>query len=214
MLAQAQVENALGQLAISQERVGFTELKADAPGTVTARGAEPGEVVQAGQMIVRIARQEGRDAVFDVPAQVLRSVPNNAEINVRLVEDPKVMAQGRVREVGEQADPVTRTFQVKIGLINPPPEMRLGSTVNGSTQLASVPAVALPASALTRQAVRSAVWVVDPATHLVSLRDVEIANFFPDTVIVTNGLENGDIVVTAGVQALHPGQKVRLLEST
>ncbi len=213
-VGQAQVENALGQLAIAQERVGFTELKADAPGTVTARGAEPGEVVQAGQMIVRVARQEGRDAVFDLPAQVLRSVPNNAEINVRLVEDPKVTAQGRVREVAEQADPVTRTFQVKVGLINPPPEMRLGSTVVGSTQLSAVLAIAVPASALTRQAGQPAVWVVDPASHLVSLRDVEIANFFPDTVIVTNGLENGDIVVTAGVQALHPGQKVRLLAST
>lgn len=214
-VAQAQVENALGQLGIAQERVGFTQLKADAPGTVTARGVEPGEVVQAGQMIVRVARQEGRDAVFDVPAQVLRSGPGGggAEIIVHLAEDPKVTAQGRVREVGEQADPVTRTFQVKVGLTNPPPAMRLGSTVNGSMQLSSVPAIAVPASALTRQGERPAVWVVDPSTHLVSLRDVEVASFFPDTVIISNGLENGDIVVTAGVQALHPGQKVRLLES-
>jgi len=212
-VAQAQVENALGQLGIAQERVGFAELKADAPGTVTARGVEPGEVVQAGQMIVRVARQEGRDAVFDVPAQTLRSVPGGAEIAVHLAEDPKVTAQGRVREVGEQADPVTRTFQVKVGLTNPPPAMRLGSTVNGSVQLSSVPAIAVPASALTRQGERPAVWVVDPSTNLVSLRDVEVASFFPDTVIISDGLENGDIVVTAGVQALHPGQKVRLLQS-
>jgi len=212
-VAQAQVENALGQLGIAQERVGFTQLKADAPGTVTARGVEPGEVVQAGQMIVRVARQEGRDAVFDVPAQILRSAPAGAQIAVHLAEDPKVTAQGRVREVGEQADPVTRTFQVKVGLTNPPPAMRLGSTVNGSAQLSSVPAIAVPASALTRQGERPAVWVVDPSTHLVSLRDVEVASFFPNTVIISNGLENGDIVVTAGVQALHPGQKVRLLES-
>jgi RND family efflux transporter MFP subunit len=67
--AQAQVDNTEAQMQIARDRVSWTTLEADAPGTVTARGAEPGEVVQAGQMIVRLARQGGRDAVFDVPAQ-------------------------------------------------------------------------------------------------------------------------------------------------
>src|SRR6516162_4582161 len=73
--AQSQVDNTEAQLEIARDRVNWTTLKADADGTVTARGAEPGEVVQAGQMIVRLARQGGRDAVFDVPAQLLRSAP-------------------------------------------------------------------------------------------------------------------------------------------
>ena len=112
----------------------FTELKADAPGVVTATGAKPHEVVQAGQMIVRLARQGGRDAVFDVPAQVLRSSPADALINVRLTDDREVKATGRVREVAPQADPVTRTFEVKVGLTDPPEAMRLGATVTGSMQ--------------------------------------------------------------------------------
>ena len=208
---QSQVDDAEARLKIAHDRVSYTELKADAAGSVTARGAEPGEVVQAGQMIVRVARQEGRDAVFDVPAQLLRSAPSDAEIAVHLTEDPAVTARGRVREVAEQADPVTRTFQVKVGLTDPPAAMRLGSTVNGSVQLDSAPVIAIPASALTQSNQQPAVWVVDPSSMMVSMRNVEVSRHDPGTVVISHGLETGDLVVTAGVQALHPGQKVRLL---
>ena len=212
--AQAQVDDAEAQLKIARDRLSYTELHADATGSVTARGAEPGEVVQAGQMIVRIARQDGRDAVFDVPAQLLRSGWGDAPIAVHLAEDPKVTAMGRVREVGEQADPVTRTFQVKVGLADPPPALRLGSTVNGSLQLETAPMITIPASALTQSNQRPAVWVVDPSSSVVSMRNVEVSRYDPGAVVVSHGLETGDIVVTAGVQALHPGQKVRLLGTT
>ncbi len=76
----SQVEAAQAQLRFAQDQVSFTELDADAEGVVTEVGAEPGEVVQAGQMIVRLARQDGRDAVFDVPAQVIRNAPADPEI--------------------------------------------------------------------------------------------------------------------------------------
>ena len=212
--AQAQVDDAEAQLKIARDRVSYTELKADAAGSVTARGAEPGEVVQAGQMIVRIARQDGRDAVFDVPAQLLRSAPSDAQITVHLAEDPTVTAVGRVREVAEQADPVTRTFQVKVGLTDPPPAMRLGSTVNGSVQFNSAPVITIPASALTQFNQQPAVWIVDPSKLTVSMRNIDVLRYDPGTVIISHGLDTGDIVVTAGVQALHPGQKVRLLAPT
>jgi len=212
--AQARVDDAEAQVKLASDRLSFTELKADAAGSVTARGAEPGEVVQAGQMIVRIARQNGRDAVFDVPAQLLRSAPTDAEISVHLSEDPTVTATGRVREVGEQADPVTRTFQVKVGLTDPPAAMRLGSTVTGSVQLNSAPVITIPASALTRVNQQPAVWIVDPSSLTVSMRNIDVLRYDPGTVVVSHGLDTGDIVVTAGVQALHPGQKVRLLAQT
>ena len=208
---EAKLASAKANLALTRDQLNYTELKADAAGTVTARGAEAGEVVQAGQMIVRIARQDGRDAVFDVPAQLLHSALADAEITVQLAQDPSVTAVGRVREVGEQADPVTRTFQVKVGLTDPPPTMRLGSTVNGSVQLNSAPVMTVPASALTRTNNQPAVWIVDPSKLTVSLRNIEVSRYDPGTVIVGQGLDSGDIVVTAGVQALHPDQKVRLL---
>jgi len=211
LTAQAQVTDGEVQVQIAEDRVGYTELKADAAGTVTARGAEPGEVVQAGQMIVRIARQDGRDAVFDVPAQVLRSASNDPEVTVTLTDSPDVKTTGRVREVAPQADPVTRTFEVKVGLTNPPEAMRLGSTVNGSITTETAAVIAIPASALTQTNNRPAVWIVDAANQTVSLRNVELLRHDPGTAIISGGLDDGDIVVTAGVQALHPGQKVRLL---
>lgn len=209
--AQAQVDAAEAQLQIAEQRVGWTVLTADAAGTVTARGAEPGEVVQAGQMIVQIARQGGRDAVFDVPSQIIRAAPADPRVTVRLNGDPSVTAEGRVREVSPQADPVTRTFQVRVGLSDPPAALLLGSIVSGTIQLDSAPVIPLPAAALTRRDSTAAVWIVDPVKQTVAMRTVEVARFDPGTVIIAHGLSTGDIVVTAGVQALHPGQKVRLV---
>ncbi len=208
---QSQVDNAKAQLHIAEDRVSYTELRAGVAGSITARTAEAGEVVQAGQMVFQVARQDGRDAVFDVPAQVIRSAPADPRITVSLTDDPAVTAQGRVRQVDPQADPITRTFRVRVSLIDPPPAMFLGATVRGRMQLEATPSISVPASALTRINDQPAVWLVDPKELTVSLHNVAVERFDPGTVVVSQGLEGGEIVVTAGVQALHPGQKVRLL---
>ena len=211
--AQAQVDAAEAQLKIAHDLVSFTELKADAPSVITATGPGVGEVVQAGQMIVRLAREDGRDAVFDVPAQLIRSAPSDPQITVSLADDPKVTARGRVREIAPQANPATRTFEVKVGLTDPPPAMRLGATVNGRMETEAFPVIEIPATALTRADRQPAVWIVDPSNYTVSLRNVDVLRYSPAKVAVSQGLDTGEIVVTAGVQALHPGQKVRLLGS-
>jgi len=212
--AQAQVDAARAQLKAARDLVGFTQLEADAPGVVTALGPRAGAVVQAGQMIATLARQDGRDAVFDVPQQVLRAASADSEVTVHLTSDPAVVAHGRVREVAPQADPVTRTFAVRVGLTDPPPTMLLGATVTGEIQTETAPVVDIPASALTRMNQQPAVWIVDPGAMTVSPRNVEVLRFDPGTVAVASGLSAGEIIVTAGVQALHPGQKVRLLGSS
>jgi RND family efflux transporter MFP subunit len=212
--AQSRADAAQAQLNIAQNRLSWTELFADTAGTVTARGAEAGEVVRAGQMVVEVAREDGRDAVFDVPAQIMDAAPADPQIEVMLSLNPAVQAHGRVREVAPRADPVTGTFEVKVGLIDPRAEMRLGSTVIGRMELGAAPGIGIPASALTRADGQPAVWVVDPATEKVGLRNVTVLRHDPGEVIVGQGLVRGDIVVTAGVQALRPGQQVRLLGLT
>jgi RND family efflux transporter MFP subunit len=212
--AQAQVDAAQAQLKAAHDLVSFTQLEADAPGVVTAVGPRAGAVVQAGQMIATLARREGRDAVFDVPQQLLRSAPPDPEVTVSLTSDASVVAHGRVREVSPQADPVTRTFEVRVGLADPPQAMLLGATVTGHMEMHATPTVDIPASALTRVNQKPAVWVVDPAKLTVSPRNIEVLRFDPGTVAVASGLDTGEIVVTAGVQALYPGQKVRLLGSS
>lgn len=210
--AAAQVDAAEAQLSAAEDLLGFTELRADQDGIVTTVGPSAGEVVTAGQMIVRVARQDGRDAVFDVPAQVIRQAPTDPDIMVSLTDDPNVRVRGHVREVSPQADPVTRTFKVKVALDSPPEAMRLGATVNGVMTLAQDAVIEIPASALTRSEQTPAVWVVDPASNTVALRPVEVKRFGEYLVAIADGLKSGDVVVTAGVQALHPGQQVRLLE--
>jgi RND family efflux transporter MFP subunit len=208
---QGQIDAAQAQLRTAQEQLSYTVLHADGPGVVTAKGAEPGEVVQAGKMIVEVARQGPRDAVFDVPEQLMRTGPRDPLVQIALTNDPTVRATGRVREVSPQADATTRTWQFKVGIIDPPEGMQLGSTVTGSIKLTAPPGVELPASALTEANGQPAVWVVDPQSHTVSLRNVDVSRYDPASVVISKGLENGEVVVTAGVQVLRPGQRVRLL---
>jgi membrane fusion protein, multidrug efflux system len=208
--AQAAVDDAKAQLDIAEDRVSYTELKATVAGTITARGAEAGEVVQAGQMVFQIARDSGWDAVFDVTAQVIRSAPADATIEIALTDDPSVVAKGHVRQVDPQADPITRTFKVRVSVNDPPAAMRLGATVTGRLDIGSGKGITVPASALTIDR-GPALWIVDPANLTVKLRPVEVLRFDPGSVVISSGLDVGELVVTAGVQALHPGQKVRLL---
>ena len=128
-------------------------------------------------MIVRLARKDGRDAVFDVPAQLIRSAPSDPKITVSLTDDPAVVAQGRIREVAPQANPMTRTFEVKVGLTDPPPAMRLGATVIGRLETKAVPIIEIPATALTESNQQPAVWIVDPSNQTVSMRNVDVLRF-------------------------------------
>lgn len=228
--AEAQILSLQGQVSLAQNRLGYTRLFSDVAGVVTARGPEPGEVVGAGRMVVQVAREGARDAVFDVPAQIKDAAPLNPKIvvspgkagpapgagpndlSVALAMDPAVSAFGRVREVSPRADPVTGTFAVRVRLIDPPPAMRLGSTVTGRMKLSSAPGIQVPATALVRADGKTAVWVVDKASGTVSLRNIVLGGADANNVQVASGLSAGDVVVTAGVQALRPGQKVRMLE--
>jgi len=207
---QAQADAARAQVRIAQEQLSYTVLFTDGPGAVTAVGAEPGEVVRAGGTIVQVARDGGRDAVFDVPEQLIRTGPRDRLVEIALTNDPQVKTTGRVREVAPQADAASRTYQVKVGITDPPEAMRLGATVTGRITLSAPPGVEIPASALTKTSEGPAVWVVDPQSQTVALRSVDVIRYDPATIVISKGLETGDRVVTAGAQTLRPAQKVQL----
>jgi membrane fusion protein, multidrug efflux system len=225
VISRAQYDDAQQQLAAAQSRVaaaeasartardnvGYTELRSDVAGVVTAKGAEPGEVVQAGQMVVQVAQKGGKDAVFNVPALLMRQTPKNPTVTVALSDDPHISVVGHVREVSPQADPTTGTYVVKVGLENPPETMRLGATVVGTASLSAEPVVRLPGTALIQMGGKPAVWVVDPAQQSVSARQVGVLRYEADAVVIGSGLRDGDRVVTAGSHALLPGQRVKLL---
>ena len=170
--AASQLESARSQVTLADNRLGYTRLSASVAGVVTATGAETGEVVGAGRMIVQVAREGARDAVFDVPARLKDSaLGSNPEITVALGSDPRVTATGRVREVAPRADAVTGTFRVRVGLVDPPAAMRLGSTVTGRMQLGEITGIEIPASAVFRSERQSSVWVVDRESGAVSVAE-------------------------------------------
>jgi RND family efflux transporter MFP subunit len=210
--AAAQVEAAQAKVRLAKDRLGYTVLHAKGAGVVIAKGAEPGEVVEAGHMVVEVALQGARDAVFDVSEEIIRTGPRDPAVQVALSDDPKVKGEGRVREVAPQADQATRTYRVKVGIVDPPEAMQLGATVTGRIKLPAPRGIEVPPSALAESTGGGpAVWVVDRQTDTVSLRPVDVARYDHLAIVISHGLEKGDVVVTAGVQMLRPGQKVRLL---
>lgn len=211
--AQAQLESAEARVRSARDRLKYMELRAEAGGTVIARGAEPGKVVRAGQMIVQLDPKGQKDAVFDIPVQMmqLRGLPSNPIVKIALVDNPNVKTTGKIREVPSRADAATKTFPVKIALDDSPEDMRIGATVTGSLTLSSPPVIEVPGTALTEADGKPAVWVVDPVKKTVALRNIELMRYEPTYVVVKDGLRDGEIVVTAGVHVLRPGQKVRLL---
>jgi RND family efflux transporter MFP subunit len=210
--AQSRVTAAEAAVRTARDNVGYTELRSNVAGVVTAKGAEPGEVVQAGQMVVQVAQKGGKDAVFNVPASLMRESPKNPTVAIALADDSTITTTGHVREVSPQADPATGTYLVKVGLDNPPDTMRLGATVVGSVTLSPEPLVSVPGTALIEVEGRPAVWIVDPATHTVVARAVTVLRYDAAAAVIGSGLRNGDRVVTAGTHALRPGQQVKLLQ--
>src|SRR5712675_383901 len=211
--AQAQVESTRARLQNTKDNLTYTDLKSDVEGAVTAKGAEPGEIVAAGRMILQVAKQGDRYAVFNVPSQLIRQSPKDPEVTVSLSDDPAIVTTGHVREVAPQADTATGTYVVKVGLDHPPDAMRLGATIIGQVKVQSEPVIQLPGTALTQSEGKPAVGVVDPEKKTVSLVPVTVGHYDTSSAVVSQGLKDGDLVVTAGVQALRPGQEVKLLEA-
>ena len=212
--AEAQLESAKAALSLAQDQLGYTQLKADFDGIVTAVAAEPGQVVSAGQMVVRLARPEQVDAVFNVAESAFkdRQETEKPAVIVRLLSSPTVVADGVVREVSPVADPTTRTYQVKVTLENPPAAMRFGASVLGRLKTTTAPVIVLPGSALFDKGGKPAVWVFDAASSTVKLTPVVVARYENDRVVISDGLKKGDVVVTAGVNRLRDDQKVRLAD--
>ena len=210
--AEAKLESARIALQMAKDQLGYTELRADFDGIVTATGAENGQLVNVGQMVVRVADPKALDAVFSIESVFANSPEGQIPpIAVALLSNPTVKVTGRVREISPVADAVTRTFQIKVALDNPPAEMRFGASVAGRLDRKAEPVVVLPGGALFDKGGEPAVWVVGKNAE-VSLKPVTVVRYEIDRVVIGKGLHKGDIVVTAGVNRLHDRQKVHFQE--
>ena len=211
--AQAEADAARAKQVQASENLGYTDLKADADGVISAIGADPGQVVSAGQMVVRLAQPGEREAVFNLAEAAFKNPNKNPIVEVKLVSNPDIKTEGRVRYLSPQADPTTRTFTVRVSLPDAPPQMRLGANVIGSVTLNEGSSITIPSSALFQKDGQPAVWLVDK-DGTVQLKPITVQRYQGDSVVVGDGLAQGDVVVTAGVQKLLPGQKVSLMEAS
>lgn len=209
--AQAQLDQAQAQASAQGNQAAYTNLVADVPGVVTAVEAEPGQVVAAGTPVVRIAQDGPRDVVFAVAEDKVALVKVGSAVQIKPWSAGAVV-KGVVREVAASADPVTRTFTVKVGM-DAGDALPLGTTVTVLPQAlarADVQAIKLPTSALRQDGGGTAVWVLDPSSMTVKLQPIQIGTADGNEVVVASGLQPGQQVVTAGVHVLNPGQKVSL----
>lgn len=212
--AEAQLDSARSQTRAAQNQMAYTELHADADGVVTAIGVESGQVVAAGQIVMKLARPEEKEIVFNVAENRLDELRSATGIAISLWAHPDVEYGGVVREIAPGADPVTRTYAVKVAVQNPPAAMRLGMTSTVTiVRRSDASMIALPLAALYQQGDQPAVWVFtgEADKGVVELRPVQVAAYVEHAVLIAGGLKSGEKVVTAGVHKLIPGQTVRLL---
>ena len=219
--ATAKRDAARAQAGVSGNQASYTALVADADGVVTAVNAEPGQVVNAGQSVVRVARLGEKDAVISVAENQLAAVKANPHAKIALWANPAKLYTGKVREIAASADTATRTYTVKVTLTDADDALRWGMSANvgfiGNDAEANGNAkrmIVLPMTALTqtddKSGAKPAVWVVG-ADSKVKLTPVEIGRFGEAGVTVLAGLTGGETVVTAGVHKLQSGQAVKPL---
>lgn len=210
--AEANVNKAKANLDKAEEQLGYSRLLAEFDGVVTTTSAEVGQVVSAGQSVVTVARPEERDAVIDVPEAGSSLLKPGAEFDVSLQLDPAIHTKAVVREIAPEADDATRTRRTKLTLINPPEALRLGAVIMASATTTSAPVIKVPSSSIRKEGAKTFVWIVDDKSGTVSPREVtlEATPASTGTVIVAQGINAGDRVVTAGVNQLKDGQAVRI----
>lgn len=208
--AAASLVRARTSLQRAQDQLSYTRLRADFAGVVTAIHLDAGQVVNPGQKVLTVARPEVREAVIAVPSLLADQLVAGETFDTLVELDQTVkMKATEVRGVDPAADAATRTRTVYYSLTDPPAAFRLGITVQVTLSKPVSPRIDLPATALLEQGGKAQVWIVDPATRKVALRDVAVVARNGGTVSVT-GIAAGDRVVTVGVHSLTAGQLVKL----
>jgi RND family efflux transporter MFP subunit len=223
--AQAAQEQAAAQLVVARNNLQYNTLAADHDGVITSENADTGQVVAAGQAVYGLAWSGALDVTLDAAASNLGRIAIGQLARISFPALPDRHFRAQVREITPAADPQSRTYRVKLTLLQPDPVIRLGMTGDAVLAPASPAGAAgdpptsvgdpppsaafvLAATALFHQGNAPAVFVVNPGNSTLELRAVRVASYSDRTAVVTSGLKDGDVVVLAGVHAVYPGERV------
>ncbi|WP_095088194.1 efflux RND transporter periplasmic adaptor subunit [Mesorhizobium sophorae] len=207
-------DSARSSLDQAKNQAGYTDLKADRDGIVTAVSADVGQVVGSGTPVVTVAVDGEKEVLIAVPEMEIAEFKPGKIVKAGFWSDDALTLEGKVREVAGSADPQSRTFAVRVSLPNDP-RVLLGMTASIEASAANErQLVSIPLSALAKQDSQSIVWTVDRGADTVHARPVKVAKFAADGVRVAEGLQPGDVVVAAGTQFMTENLKVKLAGDT
>lgn len=206
--AQARLDQMQAALRLAEEQMSYTELHANFDGVVTTWNAEVGQFVSSGSAVVTIAQPDEREAVVDIPDDLMWNVTPGTKFKVRLLVAPAVVAEGVVREITPIADAATRSRRVRLTLLKAGDAFRLGSTITVAIERPTAPRLYAPESAILDEGGRSYAWLLAPDGKSVHRREVKTAPAGENRVEILSGLSAGDKIVTVGVHSLVDGQAV------
>lgn len=213
--AQAQLDQATAMHRLQSNQRSDVRLMADASGVVTAVEAEAGQVVSAGQPIVRVALDGPRDIAVAVPEIRLKEVKLGQSFKV-IFHATNESSMAKVREISAAAEPMTRTFEVRLSL-DSGFQAPLGTTATvemGTSETSASAVVAVPMTALLQKNGKSTVWVFDETSMTVRAQAVQVAQMTGDRAIISQGLQVGQLIVAAGPHVLTDGQRVTRFSGT
>lgn len=210
-VARAEIRQVTALAAQGSNQLGYTQLVADQSGVVSYIGAETGQIVSAGEMVMTIVYDGEREIEIHVPENRLQELKEYPKCEVLFWALPTVSVEGRVREIAPMADALTRTYKVRISLVNPPPEVKLGMTASVKMEYSSYAVNTIPVTAVYQTENQPCVWVVKD--NMVTLRAVQIGLQDNDLVQIRSGLQAGEVIVTAGVHKLQEKQQVKVIGS-
>jgi RND family efflux transporter MFP subunit len=214
-VASAKRDAALAQSQVSGNQAGYTTLVADSAGIITAVLAEAGQVVNAGQAVMRLARTEEREVWINVAESQAAGLQPGAPAQVSLWSQPQKVYSGKVREIAPAADALTRTYTVKVSVLDADQALRWGMTANvgiggmrGSAVAAG--AIVVPLTAIAQQGQQASVWVVG-SNNAVVARQVQVAQYLENGALIAGGLKPGETIIVAGVHKLIAGEVIKPL---
>lgn len=208
--AQANVDAAQAGYFGQSNQATYATLVSDIDGVVTQVDAEVGSVVSPGTPVVRVAKTTEKEIVIALPEDKVETMRKVEDVTVRMWANPNLVIPGKIREVSPIAEAATRTYAVKVSIPDATPDVKLGMTANVQfSSTTAQPMIRVPLTALFHEKNTTSVWVVENgAARLVP---VQVGGTAGNEVVLVGGVKPGQTVVTAGVNLLKQGQKVRIM---
>jgi RND family efflux transporter MFP subunit len=210
--ADARVNQAKAQAAVSGNQSRYTALVADRDGVVTQIHAEPGQVVDAGEMIAQVVDTKQIEVLVAVPESRMANLKVGDSATIKLWADQEKTYSGKVREIAPAANSATRAFDVRVTIVDADEAVKLGMTAGVRFAKNAADEIIIPTAALTLMNGKESVWVVDRLKNsnlgIANPREVTAGQYTEYGVKIISGLKAGEMVVIAGVHTLIKGQKV------